>query len=148
MELIIKILKFILDIRIELLNITLLYLLACYFCWFIKYRISRNIIASLIAMFLCLQFISLYFVQSFIGYQFYVHFNIRDISEMLFIYWKQIIFLIFIFLIIYLSLVKIKNITSTLKGFLKKKKPRFLKISLSKYFKFSFIIFILIKRKS
>ena len=48
----------------------------------IKRKEIRLLTAFVSALFITLQIISLYFTQSFIGYQFYVHTNLRDISSL------------------------------------------------------------------
>lgn len=69
---------------------------------FIKGNKRRVIFSILASLFICLQAFSLYFTQSFIGYQFYIHFNLRGVTGMYSLFIVQIITLTICFLIILL----------------------------------------------
>ncbi|NQY05457.1 MAG: sulfatase-like hydrolase/transferase [Flavobacteriaceae bacterium] len=57
----------------------------------IKRKLIRLIIAIIFGVFVVFQLISLYFSQSFIGYQFYVHLNANDIGGISDLYTSQIL---------------------------------------------------------
>jgi len=88
----------------ETINILLLFAISLTICSALKNRIIRILFSLLTSVIVVLQLCSLYFVNAFIGYQFYVHFNTRDIIGMIDIYVVQVIllnilliFLIFLF---------------------------------------------------
>lgn len=88
--------------EIEILNFILLGLLLFWLCSFlykIKFRIP---IALVCATFASLQLASLYFLQSFIGYRFYIHFNVRDTLSMSSIYWFQLLIVCAVFTSLFL----------------------------------------------
>ncbi|MDT7832998.1 sulfatase-like hydrolase/transferase [Flavobacteriaceae bacterium S356] len=121
MEFLTKVLKYLFEIRVEILNLLLLLSLSFVIIKMIRKRNIRLLVAGLLTLFISLQLISLYFVQTFIGYQFYVHFNVRDITGMMSIYTSQIILLLFIFSILLLMLYHSKQLAFSIKKFLLKK---------------------------
>ncbi len=110
MEFIIKLIKYLFELRIEIINVALFFIIGFYVCKILKHQKIRGLIALLLSAFLSLQIVSLYFVDTFIGYQFYVHFNVRDITTMLGIYGFQVLLLFFIFLTILLLFYHSKKI--------------------------------------
>lgn len=123
MEFIIKVLKYLFEIRIEILNLLLLFVLFFMITKMIKKKGIRIFFAGLFTLLFSLQLISLYFVQTFIGYQFYVHFNVRDITGMLGIYTTQLIFLTFILFSLFLIFYHSEKIASRTKSYLLRKLP-------------------------
>ena len=104
MELIKNLIRHLLEIKIELLNILVLFILFMSICSLIKNRIVRIVISILTGLVLMLQLTSIYFVRSLIGYRFYVHFNARDILGMIQIYALEVIlFIILLAFIIFLN---------------------------------------------
>ena len=71
-----------------MLAFTAMFLFACLL---IKNGIVRAFVATIGAVFIVAQIFSLYSTQTFIGYQFYIHANIRDVDGMQGIFLKQII---------------------------------------------------------
>lgn len=124
MEFLTKVLKYLFEIRIEILNLLLLFIFFFLITKMIKKKSVRGVIAGVFSIFFSLQLISLYFVQTFIGYQFYVHFNVRDITGMINIYTAQIIMLLLIFCALFFTLYHSKKITSICKRFFLKKWPK------------------------
>lgn len=57
----------------------------------IRNRFIRLVLSLFGALFLTLQLCSLFFTNSFIGYSFFVHFNIVDVSTMLDLYVPYVI---------------------------------------------------------
>ena len=111
MDLILKIIKNLFEIRVEIINLILVFGIAFHLCFFVKRKSLRLLISVFFSIFLSLQLVSLYFVGTFIGYQFYVHFNVRDILEMISIYISQIALLIFIMISLTFIFFKSKNIS-------------------------------------
>lgn len=85
------------DIRVEILNLFLLFALSFVLCSWISKKVLRIVVSWLLSLFLCLELVSVYFVKTFIGYEFYVHFNLRDITGMIDVYILQGIMLIVVF---------------------------------------------------
>ncbi|QMU63871.1 MAG: sulfatase-like hydrolase/transferase [Flavobacteriaceae bacterium] len=135
METIIKILKYLFELRIEIINLLLLFMIGFCICSILTSKKLRVFIGFLWSVFLSLQLISLYFVNTFIGYQFYVHFNVRDITAMLGVYNLQIIVLSFIFFTIFFLFYDSKKLIR----FFIRKTLRFKKIHAAVSFKFIFI---------
>ncbi|PWD97997.1 sulfatase-like hydrolase/transferase [Marinilabilia rubra] len=77
------------DLRIELLNLLFLFALSFVICTWISRKVLRITVSGLLSLFLCFELVSIYFVKTFIGYEFYVHLNLRDIVGMLDIYVVQ-----------------------------------------------------------
>jgi len=79
----------------------------------LKNKKIRLIFSFIFGIFISLQLVSLYFTQSFIGYQFFVHFNMRGIVGMYGFFIPHMIFvtifLIFITFIFYYYAPKIKS---------------------------------------
>ena len=74
----------------NLIEIIILTLLTITIGSFLQFK--RRIIYSIISTtFIVLQIVSLYFTHSFIGYQFYIHFNTRDLSGLTYLYSFHII---------------------------------------------------------
>ena len=71
-----------------MLAFTAMFLFACLL---IKNGIVRAFVATIGVVFIVAQMFSLYSTQTFVGYQFYVHANIRDVDGMQGIFLKQII---------------------------------------------------------
>ena len=71
-----------------MLAFTAMFLFACLL---IKNGIVRAFVATIGAVFIVAQIFSLYSTQTFIGYQFYIHANIRDVDGMQGIFLKQIL---------------------------------------------------------
>jgi glycerophosphoryl diester phosphodiesterase len=94
MELIKNLIRHLLEIKIELLNILVLFILFMSICSLIKNKVVRMIFSILTGLIVMMQLTSIYFVRSLIGYQFYVHFNARDILGMIPIYALEIILFI------------------------------------------------------
>jgi lipoteichoic acid synthase len=90
--------------KFQALNLLLLFTLSLIICINIKTRWIRITTALVLAITIVSQQMSLYIVKSFIGYQFYIHFNIRDIIGMIDIYIVQIIAIAFLLLSITLLL--------------------------------------------
>jgi len=84
------------DFLILLFIITILYLLNS----FIKNKNARIISSILSAIYVLAQSVSLYFTQSFIGYQFYVNANLRGVVGMESLFVTQIIIALFYFVIL------------------------------------------------
>lgn len=110
MEFLIKVVKYLFELRIEILNVFFLLWISFWIVSALKGKSIRLIVAIALSVFFSLQLVSLYFVQTFIGYQFYVHFNVRDITGMLGIYGPQIVLLCFLFLALIMSLYHINSI--------------------------------------
>ena len=70
---------------------------------FIKGNKRRLLFSILSSLFVCLQAFSLYFTQSFIGYQFYIHFNLRGVTGMYSLFVVQITILSISFIVILLA---------------------------------------------
>lgn len=121
MEFLIKVLKYLFELRIEILNLLLLFIIFFALTKMVKRKNIRLFLTGLLTLFFSLQLISLYFVQTFIGYQFYVHFNVRDITGMVGIYTSQIIVLTILFLALFLILYHAKKITIKTKKILTRK---------------------------
>ena len=107
----------------EYFNLLVLFVLLFISNTFIEKKIWQTIFASITTLYLCLQISSLFFIRGFISFEYYVHFNARDIISMMHLYLKQIILLIILFIAlflifknanrIYLNLIaKIKNLSS------------------------------------
>lgn len=79
--------------KFNLFNLLLLGLLCFIICIALKNRILRLSIAFILALFCGLQLLSLYFNHTFIGYQFYIHTNVRDTSLMIGLYTKELLLL-------------------------------------------------------
>jgi len=92
-------------------NIVLLIILMMIILSYTKNKFSRIIVALLASITLVLQISSLYFVSSFIGYKFFVHFNTRDIIAMMnmFIYDGLLLFITFFILVFFFYKFKIKE---------------------------------------
>ena len=97
-------------------NLIIIGLFIC--CFFlinslIKNKIARLAFSFIFGIFVALQLVSLYFTQSFIGYQFIVHFNLRGIVGMYgFFIPHMIVLTLFLILIIpffYYSHLKLKS---------------------------------------
>lgn len=63
----------------------------------IKNKVIRLVFSLFGALFLTLQLCSLFFTNSFIGYSFFVHFNITDVSTMLDLYVPYVVGGVFVF---------------------------------------------------
>jgi len=121
MEFLVKVLKYLFELRIEIVNVLLLFIISFAFTKMVRRKGIKLFLAGVFTLFFSLQLISLYFVQTFIGYQFYVHFNVRDITSMMSIYTTQIIVLIVLFLSFFLILYHAKKIADKIKKILAKK---------------------------
>jgi lipoteichoic acid synthase len=86
-----KIFEYFIELRFEFINILLLFALFFVVSLWLNYRSVRLMVSSVGAFLVVLQISSLYFVKTFVGYQFYVHFNVRDIIGMIDIYLFQIV---------------------------------------------------------
>lgn len=98
MEFLIKVVKYLLELHVEIFNIFFLLWISFWISSRINNKQIRLLLVVLLSIFFSLQLISLYFVQTFIGYQFYVHFNVRDITGMMSIYGSQIVLLSMLFI--------------------------------------------------
>ncbi len=74
------------------------------------------IISVLLSLIFSLQIISLFFNREFIGYQFYVHLNVRDTTSMLHLYKSQVFLLLIIFVIALVLFFKSQFIFNFLKN--------------------------------
>ncbi|MDA3897935.1 MAG: sulfatase-like hydrolase/transferase [Desulfobacteraceae bacterium] len=81
------------DLRIEILSLALLLTLFFVVSTWISNKVFRSVTSGLFALFVSLELVSIYFVKTFIGYEFYVHLNLRDIMGMMEIYVVQIFLL-------------------------------------------------------
>lgn len=124
MEFLLKIYHRLFEIRIEVINLILLFLIAFSFGMMIKHKLIRAISSVVFSSLISLQLVSLYFVGTFIGYQFYVHFNVRDISEMTDIYLIQIGLLLLIAFSLFLIFYKSKPINDYLSRTINKRIPK------------------------
>ena len=95
------------DFLILLIITTILFLVNC----LIKSNTLRIIIALLCSLFIVAQTFSLYSTQSFIGYQFYVHANLRGVLGIGNLFIKQIIILTILFS--FLSIINFKSYSIT-----------------------------------
>ncbi len=86
-----------------ILNVFLLIITLFIIGSILKNNYVRLVFSILGAIIIDLQITSLYYTQSFINYQFYIHSNTRDISGMIFLYYSEI-GLLFVFLILFISL--------------------------------------------
>jgi glycerophosphoryl diester phosphodiesterase len=136
MEILKDIVKYCIEIRVEIINLILFLILAFGICLLIKKKWTRVIAASIFSLFFSLQLVSLYFVDGFIGYQFYVHFNVRDIGEMLNLYTDKIFFLLAFAFIIFSILYHSKKISQVkkLSSLLQKRYFYIIAVALSAYF--------------
>lgn len=66
----------------------------------IKFKKIRIIFSIIAGLFLSLQLLSLYFTNSFIGYQFFIHSNLRGTQDIFYLFIPQIIVLIILLIII------------------------------------------------
>jgi Sulfatase len=89
-----KLICYLLEIKIELLNVLALFILFMSICSLIKNKVARMIFSILTGLIVMMQLTSIYFVRSLIGYRFYVHFNARDILGMIQIYTLEVILFI------------------------------------------------------
>ena len=62
-----------------------------FICSLIKNNIVRAVVATVGVVFIAAQMFSLYSTHTFVGYQFYVHANIRDVDGMQGVFLKQIV---------------------------------------------------------
>ena len=83
--------------EIAILNMTILVFMFFFIATLLKNNKLRLLYSLIVSFFVTLQIISLYSTQSFIGYQFYVHCNLRGISSMSSLFIPHIISSIFIF---------------------------------------------------
>ncbi len=89
--------------------LTILSLISFFFFinFLFKKKITKVISSSIFAIFICMQLISLYSTQTFVGYQFYIHFNINGIMGMYQLFIFQIlsitILTIILFFVFYYS---------------------------------------------
>ncbi len=109
------------------LNLLLLLVFGFIVCSFIKHSKIRGIISVLLAVFVTLQLCSLYFVKTFISYTFIIHFNTRDITSMLGLFWSHFILLIVLCLVLSFVYFKSYKINKTINQFINSKLPVYLK---------------------
>ncbi len=87
----------------------------------IKKRLLRFCFSVIAALYVIFQLISLFFTQTFIGYRFYVHLNLRDVVGLISLYIWQIIFAAILFILLFLLFYRSKStIDRNLKLFLLK----------------------------
>ncbi len=91
-----------------ILNVFLLILTFFFISSVLKNNYIRIVFSVLAAIIIDLQITSLYYTQTFINYQFYIHSNTRDILGMINLYYSEI-GLLFIFLILFISLFYFSN---------------------------------------
>lgn len=118
--------------EIAILNMTILVFMFFFIATLLKNNKLRLLYSLIVSFFVTLQIISLYSTQSFIGYQFYVHCNLRGISSMSSLFIPHIISSIFIFTLLvvinYHSIKLIKIVTHQFK------------IGVSRFQKLSFVL--------
>lgn len=125
------------------INILLLIFWFAIVCSFVRNRVLRFVLALLFAVFTVLQISSLYFVRTFIGYNFIIHFNKRDVEGMMGLFsYEIILFVVLLFafvLLFFYSTIIIKSVLEFLKNkisFLSK----ILNESVLKFSKMSFLL--------
>ncbi len=91
-----------------ILNVLLLIITFFLICSVLKNNYIRIGFSVLAAILIDLQITSLYYTQSFINYQFYIHSNTRDILGMINLYYSEI-GLLFIFLVLFVFLFYFSN---------------------------------------
>lgn len=98
-------------------NLAIIILFTCIFfliSYLIKNKKTRMVFSFVFGVFTSLQIISLYFTQSFIGYQFFIHFNLRGAVGLYGLFKAQIIalftFLVLIIIFFYYFPEKLKSI--------------------------------------
>jgi glycerophosphoryl diester phosphodiesterase len=96
-----------LDGKFELLNMLLLFTISLFLVSSLKNKIGRMVASFFTGLFLVLELASLYATKSFIDYQFYVHFNTRDLMAMaeffVFQFTCSVIFLLLLIMVLYWS---------------------------------------------
>ncbi len=99
----------------------------------IKTRLLRFCFSAISALYVLFQLTSLFFTQTFIGYRFYVHLNLRDVGGLISLYIWQIISAAILFLLLVLLFYRSKsNIDRYLKLFLLKSKIKLRRLVLIK----------------
>ncbi len=78
--------------RMILLEFIVLYMILFTVCSFINFRKVKTVVSLFFSVFILVQISSLYFTQSFAGYQYYVHFNMRGAEGLTTFFYKQILF--------------------------------------------------------
>jgi len=69
-----------------------------------KNKIVRSVSSLLFSIFIFFQIISIYITKSFIGYQFYLHFNFRDLLSLISLFIPYLIIGLFVYLILFFVL--------------------------------------------
>ena len=82
---------------------------------FFKRKIIRRVLAGLFSVVLMAQLTSLYFTQSFVGYQFYVHANVRGVLGLHELFINQLFILVFLSIVAWLVFSKANWAFNTLK---------------------------------
>jgi len=127
-----------------LANILLLILWFGVICSLIKNRVLRFVLASVFSIFSVLQISSLYFVRTFIGYNFIVHFNKRDVQGMLGLFTYEAILFIVSVICFFFIYFHSKLIIEIIVNFFNKKLPFLLKFQNKSSFTFYKIVFIIL----
>ncbi len=83
-----------------------LFILFFFICAVIKNKIVRGVLSLFFSIFLVLQVSSIYFTKTFVGYQYYVHFNLRDVQGFQNAFGVQYIIGICIFFLCFISFYK------------------------------------------
>lgn len=86
------------NIELALINLSSFLIFGFILCSLIKNLKYRIVLSVFLSLFFSLQIISFFFNRSFIGYQFYVHLNVRDSTSMLGLYKPQLLLLCLVFL--------------------------------------------------
>lgn len=126
------------------INILLLILWFAIVCSFVKNRVLRLILALIFGVFTVLQISSLYFVRTFIGYNFIIHFNKRDVEGMLGLFSYEIILFVVLLLVFVLLFFYSSIIIERVVRFLKDRITIFSKILKESVIKFSKAAFVLL----
>lgn len=119
--------------RFIVLNLILLAILFFYFKYEIN-RLNQNKIIRYICDFTIttlffLQLASAFILNEFIGYEFYIHFNISDIKGMAHFWYSEIFTFFLFYSLVLLILLKFDQILKLIKNFFQHLRPDFIKYS-------------------
>ncbi len=84
----------------DVITIFIFFIVFYFFNSIIQNKVLRIITSLATASFVILQLVSLYFTQSFIGYQFFIHLDLYDISSFAFLYMFPIVFTLLFFVLL------------------------------------------------
>lgn len=107
--------------KVNIAILALLFLTLFLISIVIRRKSFKIIFACLASLFILLQTTSLFFTQEFIGYQFYIHFNPREIAGLLGLYKFHLVLALLIFVILSFTFIKSELL-------LKYKKTEFLNV--------------------